>query len=356
MAAKLAGNGSLHPAGRETARAAGLRYVSDARPGITRRRAGRHFSYLGRDGEPVRDRATLRRIKALAIPPAWTDVWICPLENGHIQASGRDEKGRKQYRYHPRWQEVRDETKYHRMLLFGEALPGLRERVAADMARRGLPRQKVLATVVHLLDTTFIRVGNEEYARKNDSYGLTTLQNEHVDVHGATVRFRFRGKSGKEQEVELRDRRVATVIRRCQDLPGEELFQYVDEAGELRAVDSHEVNEYLRNATGQDFTAKEFRTWGGTVLAYCALRDSEAAGSAAQAKRTVAEAIRQVAARLGNTPAVCRKCYVHPAVLEAYLDSDGRSLVGGLTGEPTPGLTESEAATLCFLKRQAEGE
>lgn len=302
-----------------SAKSAGLRYVSDARPGIRRVRRGKGFRYLGVDGQPVRDEATLGRIKSLVIPPAWQQVWICPIPNGHLQATGRDAKGRKQSRYHPRWREVRDETKYGRMMAFAQVLPSIRERIRSDLSAHGLPREKVLATIVRLLETTFIRVGNEEYARKNKSYGLTTMRNRQVEINGAKVSFEFCGKSGVKHSVRLTDRRLARILARCRDLPGYELFQYLDEQGTAHSVDSADVNEYLGEITRQHFTAKDFRTWAGTVLACAALREMEAFESQAQAKRNLVEAIAQVAARLGNTPAVCRKCYVHPTVLESYL-------------------------------------
>ncbi|HXG64919.1 MAG TPA: DNA topoisomerase IB [Blastocatellia bacterium] len=343
-----------------SARAAGLRYVTDAGPGIRRKRAGKGFAYIGVDGRPVRDREVLGRIKALAIPPAWTDVWICPLANGHLQATGRDAKGRKQYRYHPRWREARDETKYGRMIAFAETLPKIRERVERDLQLSGLPREKVLATVVRLLETTFIRVGNEEYARANGSIGLTTMRNKHVEVEGSTLRFRFRGKSGIRHAVDLNDRRLAKIIKSCRDLPGYELFQYIDDTGESQAICSDEVNAYLREIAGDDFTAKDFRTWAGTVLAAVALREFEEFESETQAKKNVVQAVESVAAQLGNTPAVCRKCYVHPDVIEAYLDG---SLAGALRGvEPQPvtspyELRPEEAAVLRLLKkRQADAE
>ena len=304
----------------QSARDAGLRYVSDAMPGVRRRRSGKGFSYLDPAGQLIKDSSTLVRIKALVIPPAWTDVWICPHPKGHIQVTARDAKGRKQYRYHAKWQAVRDEAKYERVMAFGEVLPAIRRRVEADLARLGLPREKVLATVVRLLETTLIRVGNEEYARQNKSYGLTTMRNEHVDVAGSLLRFSFRGKSGKDHEVALSDRRVARIVKRCQDLPGQALFQYRDDGGEYRTIESDDVNDYLKEITGQEFTAKDFRTWAGTVLAALALTEIEAFDGEAQAKKNVVRAIEQVAERLGNTKAVCRKCYVHPAVIEAYLE------------------------------------
>jgi len=309
----------------EAAAAASLRYVSDTAPGLRRRRAGRGFRYVAPDGSPVRDFATRRRIRMLAIPPAWTDVWICPTAAGHIQAIGRDARGRKQYRYHPRWRETRDATKYARLALFAERLPAIRRRVAQDLARPGLPRKKVLATVVGLLETSLIRVGNVEYAETNGSFGLTTLRTRHVRVEGSTLRFEFRGKGGKHHVVDVSDRRLARIVRQCQDLPGHELFQYVDEDGRRQAIGSADVNAYLRAIAGDEFTAKDFRTWAGSVLALRALRDQLFA-SEAEARRNLTGAIKTVAQRLGNTPAICRTCYVHPAVVTAYMD---RGLVRG---------------------------
>lgn len=306
----------------EVSKLAHLRYVSDARRGISRKRWGPHFRYFDASGQPISDEKTLARIKSLAIPPAWTRVWICPIPNGHLQATGRDAKGRKQSRYHPRWREVRDETKYERMKIFGEWLPRIRERVEHDLSLPGLPREKVLATIVRLLETTFIRVGNEEYARQNHSYGLTTLRNKHVDVEGSTLHFKFRGKSGRLHSIDLNDRRLARIVKRCLDLPGYELFQYVDSEGQPRSVDAADVNEYLREITGQPFTAKDFRTWAGSVLACSFLCEFEAFGSETEAKKNVVQAIKSVAERLGNTPAVCRKCYVHPAILERYFGGE----------------------------------
>jgi DNA topoisomerase I len=338
-----------------SAKAAGLRYVTDTRPGIRRQRAGKGFTYLNVDGTRLLDPQELQRIKSLGIPPAWTKVWICPLPHGHLQATGYDAKGRKQYRYHPRWRDVRDETKYGRMLAFGEALPLIRRQVEHDMALQGLPRAKVLATVLRLLDTTLIRVGNEEYARANRSFGLTTLRDRHVAIAGATLRFHFRGKSGKEHAVEVNDRRLALIVKRCQEIPGQELFQYRDDEGQRRAIDSADVNEYLRQVTGQGFTSKDFRTWNGTVLAVQALQACGAGESAAQAKKAVVEAVKTVAAQLGNTPAICRKCYVHPAVIEAYLEGSLLEMLRRL-GEATPagpaqGLSAEEGRVLAFLRQ-----
>jgi DNA topoisomerase-1 len=304
----------------EAARSAGLRYVSDKSPGITRRRAGRGFSYRGPDGNVIRDAAELRRFKSLAIPPAWTDVWICPIPNGHIQATGRDAKGRKQYRYHARWREVRDGTKYDKMLEFGLALSAIRERTQHDLALPGLPREKVLATIVRLFEATLIRIGNEEYARNNGSFGLTTMRDRHVEVSGSKVRFKFRGKSGIYHEIGLDDRRLARIVKNCRDIPGQELFQYLDEEGQPQTISSADVNDYLRGITGGEFTAKDFRTWAGTVLASLALRDFKEFGSETEAKKNLACAIETVARQLGNTPTVCRKYYVHPAIIDLYLD------------------------------------
>ncbi|MDQ2695035.1 MAG: DNA topoisomerase IB [Pseudomonadota bacterium] len=308
------------PLPQASARLARLRHVSDADPGIRRRRCGRGFRYFDADGQAITDAGTLARIAALAIPPAWKDVWICPHANGHLQAIGRDAKGRKQYRYHPRWQAVRDEAKYGRMILFGQRLARIRARVDADLRRPGLPREKVLAAVVRLLETTLIRVGNAGYARHNRSYGLTTLRDRHVAVNPTAVRFRFRGKGGREHAITLRDRRLARLVKRCRDLPGQELFQYLDDAGQRHRIDSADVNDYLQEIAGEAFTAKDFRTWAGTVLAAWTLRELGAFDNPRQAQGNVVQAIRQVAKRLGNTPAICRRCYVHPLVIDAYLD------------------------------------
>ncbi len=340
------------------ARSAGLRYVSDHAPGIRRRRAGKWFSYVGADGRTIRDAATLRRIKALAIPPAWTDVWICPHPVGHLQATGRDVRGRKQYRYHPRWREVRDESKYGRTIAFARALPKIREQTERDLALPGLPRQKVLAAVVRLLETTFIRVGNEEYAKANRSYGLTTMRDRHVKVEGSRLAFRFKGKSGAKHEIDLRDKRLARIVKRCQDLPGQQLFQYLDENGQRQTIDSDDVNTYLREATGEDFSAKDFRTWAGTVLALTALQMFEAFDTEAHAKKNVVRAIEDVARRLGNTAAVCRKCYVHPAIIESYIDGTMAQVLVQRAEEEIEGsgrtLKPEEAAVLGLLQQRLE--
>ncbi len=337
-----------------SARLAGLHYVSDMEPGATRRRSRGGFAYTYPDGRPVRDRPTLDRIRALALPPAWTEVWISPDPLGHIQATGRDAKGRKQYRYHRRWREVRDETKYHRMIAFAEALPRIRAAVDRDLRRPGLARERVLAAVVDLLDETYIRVGNQAYARENKSFGLTTLRNRHVTISGATLTFKFRGKSGKVHEIAVRDGRLARIVQRLRDLPGQELFQYVDEAGNRRSVGSAEVNDYLREAAGEDFSAKDFRTWAGTVAATHALEELGPAESATQAKHNVVEAIKAAATLLGNTPAICRSCYVHPAILEAYEDgtllAEERRLPA--SAQAADGLRPEEARVLAILRRR----
>jgi DNA topoisomerase-1 len=340
----------------EAAEEAGLRYVSDDSPGYTRKKNGDDFDYYDTDGKKITDEKRLLRIKRIGTPPAWTDVWICPSPNGHIQATGRDARRRKQYRYHERWREVRDEGKYEKMVLFGRALPKIRKRIEKDMALPGLPREKVLATAVELLERTFIRVGNEEYAKENKSFGLTTLKNRHVDVNGTTVKFQFRGKSGVNHKKEVHDRRLAKIIRKLQDLPGQELFQYVDDEGEPRNVTSQDVNDYLREITGEEFTAKDFRTWAGTVLASIALTAQEPFETKKLAKANVKTAIHAVATMLGNTPAVCRKCYVHPAVLESYLDG---SLAEGLKRKTEEMLLENiddlrseEITVLDFLRER----
>lgn len=345
------------PNPKESAQAAGLRYVTDARPGIRRIRAGRGFRYVDPAGKTIKDPETLRRIRSLVIPPAWVGVWICPTPNGHLQATGRDARGRKQSRYHPKWREVRDETKYERMVLFAQALPLIRARVKEDLAKQGLPREKVLATIVSLMEQTHIRVGNEEYAKENGSYGLTTLRNKHVDVQGSKVTFSFQGKSKVHHTVSLQDRRLARIVKQCSDLPGYELFQYVDEDGTRHSVDSSDVNDYLREITGQHFTAKDFRTWAGTVLACDLLRELGPFESATQAKKNVVEAIKKVAAKLGNTPAVCRKCYVHPAVLEAYLGGitaqEARQEVDAEIVQKQADLRDDERALVQLLEQRA---
>jgi DNA topoisomerase-1 len=301
-----------------SARDAGLRYVTDAQPGFSRRRSGKGFRYLTADGKTLRDPEALERIRSLVIPPAWSDVWIAASAKAHLQVTGRDVRGRKQSRYHPRWREARDETKYERMVQFAEALPGIRERVDHDLRLHGLPREKILAAIVSLMETTLIRVGNEEYARENKSYGLTTMRNRHIEVEGSAITFSFQGKSKVHHTVNLHDRRLAGIVKRCADLPGYALFQYLDAEGERHSVDSADVNDYLREITGQHYTAKDFRTWAGSVLACCKLREFAPFTTETEAKKNVVQAIAQVASRLGNTASVCRKCYVHPGVLDAY--------------------------------------
>ncbi len=350
----------------ESARAAGLRYVSDTKPGIARKKWRDGFKYLAPDGSAVEDEKTLGRIKSLVIPPAWTDVWISKDPNGHLQATGRDAKGRKQSRYHPKWREVRDETKYERMLHFAAALPAIRERVEHDLKLPGLPRNKVLATIVSLLEATLIRVGNAEYARDNKSYGLTTMRNKHVEVEGAKIRFTFQGKSRVHHTIDLQNRRLANIIRRCADIPGYDLFQYLDSDGGHHSVDSADVNEYLREISGEHFTAKDFRTWAGSVLACVLLQQIGPHDTPTQAKKNIAEAIKSVASRLGNTPSVCRKCYVHPAVLESYLGGSiaGGAVMGAAREEledeieeevgHSPALRREERALLDLLQRRLE--
>ena len=315
------------------AKAARLRYVSDALPGIARRRAGRAFRYVAPEGSDVRDEATLARIRRLAVPPAWTNVWICPREDGHLQATGRDARGRKQYRYHARWREVRDEGKYARLVAFGRALPRIRRRVQRDLSRPGLPREKALAAVVRLLERTFIRVGNEEYARENESFGLTTLRERQVCVEGATLRFKFPGKSGVQHELAVTDRRIAGIVRRMQELPGEELFQYVDDEGATRSIESADVNAYLKSIAGDEFTSKDFRTWAGTLLCARALCSLPPPASPTAGKREIVQAVRSVAGALRNTQAVCRRCYIHPRVIDSYLEGRLQAAMSGRSDE-----------------------
>jgi len=326
----------------EAAEDAGLRYVTDDQSGFSRQRKGEEFEYLDQKGKPIRDEQRLLRIKRLAIPPAWTEVWICPSSNGHIQATGRDARRRKQYRYHERWREIRDENKYDRLVNFGKALPKIRKRLKRDLALKGLPREKVLATIVQLLERSFIRVGNEEYARENKSFGLTTMQDRHVDVKGSKLRYRFRGKSGRQHEVDVTDRRIARIVSNLQDLPGQSLFQYVDDEGKVRDITSQNVNEYLREITGEDFTAKDFRTWAGTVLAAIALSAAGEFETKKQAKANIKNAIEAVAKMLGNTPTICRQCYIHPIVLETYLK--------GTSVDDLKQGTEKEHAQAAILK------
>ncbi|HTJ28546.1 MAG TPA: DNA topoisomerase IB [Candidatus Limnocylindria bacterium] len=342
--------------GPEAAKAAGLRYTTDAAPGIRRRPRRGGFSYIGVDGKPLTDRAELARIAALAVPPAYTDVWISPHANGHLQATGRDARGRKQYRYHKRWRAVRDETKFDRMLDFAKALPTIRRRVAQDLRAPGLPREKVLATVVSLLEATAIRVGNEEYARANGSFGLTTLHADHAQVQGATIRLRFTGKSGKRHDVTLRDPRLAKIVRAARDLPGQRLFEYLDDEGQAHPVDSEDVNAYLQEISGERFTAKDFRTWEATVG--CALElGARTVDGVSAAKKTVVEAVERVAARLGNTPAVCRKSYIHPGVLAEFMRRGTlRLAVRGNGSAREHALSAEERAVVALVERLAAAE
>jgi DNA topoisomerase I len=331
----------------ESARAAGLRYVNDGIPGFSRRRKGKKtFAYFDADGQAITDPALVARIRSLAIPPAWQEVWICPSENGHMQATGIDAKGRKQYRYHPRFRQVRDRSKYEHIIDFAQALPAIRGRVEADLSLPGLQRDKVLAAVVRLLETTLIRVGNEEYAKENHSYGLTTLLQRHVDVTGAHIHFRFRGKSGVKHDIDLDDARLAEIVRQCHELPGQELFQYLTDSGDWHDVDSADVNDYLHEIAGEEFTAKDFRTWSGTVLAATALAALSGFTSTAQAKKNIVRAVESVAHKLGNTKAVCRKCYVHPAVFEGYLDGTLVESLNGVGADADSGASQPAAADL----------
>ena len=341
---------------KAAADAAGLRYVSDRSPGIQRIRVRSGFGYRNPDGSKVTDEVTLTRIRKLAIPPAYEDVWICPRPSGHLQAVGRDARGRKQYRYHARWREVRDVGKYGKLLVFGKALPKIRARVDEDLSRRGLPREKVVAAIVRLLETTLMRVGNEEYAKTNKSYGLTTLRNRHVKVAGASrIQLDFRGKRGTEYHIDLRSKRLAAIVRRCQELPGQELFQYLDEEGTPRTISSDDVNGYLRDITGEDITAKDFRTWAATNLAALALRELESFDTAASAKKNVVQAVEAVSKMLGNTPTICRKSYIHPAIFDGYLDGSLRKALkrraDAKLAQPAAGLKAEEAAVMAFLSR-----
>jgi DNA topoisomerase-1 len=341
---------------KEAAESVGLIYVTDQQPGFSRRRAGDKFKYIGTDGRRITDKKVLERVRKLAVPPAYSDVWICPAPNGHLQATGRDAKGRKQYRYHEKFREVRDGTKYGHMLEFAAALPAIRSRISHDMAARRLSRETVLATIVHLLETTMIRVGNEDYAKQNQSYGLTTLANRHVEVAGTEVKFSFKGKSGKQWRLTVKDRRVAKVIRQSQDLPGEHLFQYLDEDGEQRDITSGDVNTYLKEISGRNITAKDFRTWTGTVLAAMALTELQQFDSQTAAKRNIRNAIERVAARLGNTVTICRKCYVHPEILDSYLTKElvleTRKEIVHALADDIASLRPEEALVLAFLERR----
>jgi len=337
--------------GPQAAKAAGLRYTTDASPGIRRVKRGHGFSFVAPGGHPITDRSEIARIKSLAVPPAYTDVWISPIPNGHLQATGRDARGRKQYRYHKRWRAIRDETKFDRMVGFAKALPSIRAAVARDVAKRGMPREKVLATVVSLLEATSIRVGNEEYARENDSYGLTTMQEEHAAVRGATIRFHFRGKSGVMHEVRVTDKRLARVVKAGQELPGQHLFEYVDDDGEPRPVHSEDVNDYLREISGGDFTAKDFRTWEATVTCALELAAVKADGQS-EAKAAVVEAIKHVAEKLGNTPAVCKKSYIYPGVIDEFLAKGALKLIARRVRKAAPNaLSRDEAAVAALVER-----
>ena len=332
------------------AKDAGLRYINGEIPGITRRKKGRGFAYFAPNGSLVRQNATLKRIRSLVIPPAWTRVWICPQPEGHLQAVGRDARGRKQYRYHPLYREVRDQVKFDRMETFGAALQAIRRRIRRDLKHPGMPKEKILAAVIRLLDETCVRIGNDEYTRSNGSYGLTTLHNKHADVRGAKLRLRFRGKSGQEQDVTLHDEQLARIVKRCQDLPGAELFEYVSESGDIQSLGSGDVNEYLRETTGEDITAKDFRTWHGTGYTFVQLRELGRAESETEAKRNVVTAIKGTAAKLGNRPATCRKYYIHPAVIESYLTEKMFDLEMPKSGSRNS-LRPEELAVLELLRR-----
>lgn len=334
----------------EAAEGAGLCYVSDTLPGISRRRKGDEFEYFDAGGKRVSDEETLARIRSLAIPPAYEDVWICPDPNGHLQATGKDARGRKQYRYHPRFRETRDEAKFHRMIDFGKRLPSIREQIDRDLALKGLPREKVLAAIVHLLEKSLIRVGNEEYAKENKSFGLTTLRNRHVQVEGSEIQFRFVGKSKVKHRVQLHDRRLARIVKRLQELPGQELFQYVDDDGATKSVTSGDVNDYLKSISRGSFTAKDFRTWAATVLCLANLAAEEAPATKKDAKSKVTGVLKEVSSRLGNTPAVCRKAYVHPAVLDSFLHGELQRILKRQADAETT-LEDAEQAVIRLIRR-----
>jgi DNA topoisomerase-1 len=343
-----------------TAEAAGLKYVSDVMPGIRRRRRGRGFTYVGPDGAAVRDRALVRRCQGLVIPPAWTDVWICPIPEGHIQVTARDARGRKQYRYHPRFRARRDATKFERMFVLADVLWKIRQRVEHDVAQTGLARNKVMATVVWLLERTLIRIGANEYLKANKSYGLTTLRRRHVLISGANLTFEFRGKSGKTHSVAVSDQRIAGIVQRCMELPGPELFQYLDDDGKRQTVIAEDVNSYLQEISGRDITAKDFRTFAGTMLAAEALREMGVAPNKREAARNMLDAVDRTSARLGNTRAVCRKYYIHPTLLEAYLRGDvlpPAPKTGWRKRTPRgPTLRQHELDVLAFLRAQLGAE
>jgi DNA topoisomerase-1 len=337
------------------AKSAGLIYVSPETPGIERKRVGKGFRFTASDGSPLTDKLTLARIKRLAIPPAWTKVWICAKENGHLQAVGYDDRGRKQYRYHARWREVRDETKYNSMVEFARVLPRIRRTIERHLKLPDLPREKVLATVIKILETGLIRVGNEEYARSNKSFGITTLKDRHARVNGSTIHFQFRGKSGKDHALKINDKRLARIVANCQAIPGQELFQYIDDAGMARDVTSSDVNEYIKEITQTGFTAKDFRTWRGTVLAATTLACRAEFKTKKEAKKNLLDAITSVAQHLGNTPAICRKCYIHPYIINSYLE--GSLALGKAAASPmVRGLNESEVAVLSFLEKRIAAE
>ena len=329
-----------------------LNYVDDSQPGIRRRRLRGKFAYYTAQGERITDEVQVHRINSLAIPPAYRDVWICADPQGHLQATGRDARGRKQYRYHPRWREIRDSNQYERMLAFGEALPALRKRLEQDLARTGMPREKVMALVVTLLESTLIRIGNPRYARDNRSYGLTTLRTRHVDIRGTAIRFHFRGKSGVEHQVTLRDRRLARLLRRCLELPGQQLFQYLDADGQRHTVGSGDINQYLRDLTGRDFTAKDYRTWAGSALALEHLR-TRRWQTQTEARQQLVETVKQVASQLGNTPAVCRQCYIHPAILQAFAEGELADLK---RARQRKWLSRQEVALLAFLRSRSDAQ
>lgn len=345
---------------KQIADIAGLIYIDDKKPGIIREGGKGHFKYRGTDGKIITDKKEIERINSLAIPPAYKNVWICPKPNGHLQATGRDAKGRKQYRYHTKWRETSDETKYNKMLAFAQALPQIRKRVNHDLSLKDLPKEKILAAVVYLLETTLIRVGNVEYARENESYGLTTLRNKHVDVEGQKITFKFKGKSGQSHNISLYDKRLAKIVRRCKDLPGQELFEYLNEKDEVLSITSTDVNEYLNEISGEHFTAKDFRTWAGTVLAVFALQEFQQFDNEAQAKKNIVQAIENVSKRLGNTVTICRKCYIHPEVLNAYLDGSliitVKRKVEKELAENVSNLSPEEAAVLAFLEKRLAKE
>jgi DNA topoisomerase-1 len=341
---------------KDAAECAGLSYATADEPGISRRRAGKGFSYRDVDGKAITDPDVISRIRALVIPPAWTSVWICPDPSGHIQAAGYDAKGRKQYCYHAKFREMREGAKFEHMMTFADALPCIRQRVRIDMSKPGMGRNKVLATVVHLLETTMIRVGNDGYAKHNESYGLTTLLDRHVKVGGGGLRFHFKGKGGKIWRLSVHDRRIAKIVKSCQELPGQHLFQYIDENGERQAVTSADVNAYLKEISGTQITAKDFRTWTGTVLAAMALNEFERADNAARAKKNVRLAVERVASRLGNTTAICRKCYIHPEIVSAYLDGalliEVQKDIDKQLRDELETLRPEEAAVLSFLRER----